>query len=59
MIQVKQFNDLQDYASFSTIPTTTRSISISNQAHIYILTQKLSLNNIAMKIREYYYNNSE
>ena len=23
MIQVKQFSDLQDYAKFSTIPTTT------------------------------------
>ena len=23
MIQVKQFSDLQDYANFSTIPTTT------------------------------------
>ena len=41
MIQVKQFSDLQDYAIFSTIPTTTKALLLpSKHTYKYHLTTK-------------------
>ena len=41
MIQVKQFSDLQDYAIFSTIPTTTIAFLFpSKHTYEYHLTTK-------------------
>ena len=41
MIQVKKFSDLQDYAIFSTIPTTTKAFLFpSKHTYEYHLTTK-------------------